>query len=45
VARETALRRIPDAEEIADVAVLLASPLARAVTGQSLDVNAGNWFE
>ena len=45
VAREMALRRIPTADEVADVAVLLASPLARAVTGQSLDVNAGNWFE
>ena len=45
VAREAALRRIPDADEIADAAILLASPLARVVTGQTLDVNAGTWFE
>ncbi len=45
VARETALKRIPTAEEIADAVVFFASPLSRAVTGQSLDVNAGNWFE
>ncbi|MCU1487167.1 MAG: short-chain dehydrogenase [Actinomycetia bacterium] len=45
VARGTALRRIPDADEIADAAVFLGSPLARAVTGQTLDVNAGSWFE
>jgi enoyl-[acyl-carrier-protein] reductase (NADH) len=45
VARGTALRHIPDADEVADAAVLVASPLARAVTGQTLDVNAGSWFE
>jgi NAD(P)-dependent dehydrogenase (short-subunit alcohol dehydrogenase family) len=45
VAKEAALRRIPDADEIADAAILLASPLARVVTGQTLDVNAGTWFE
>jgi NAD(P)-dependent dehydrogenase (short-subunit alcohol dehydrogenase family) len=38
------LRRIPTPDEIADTVVLLASPLARAVTGQCLDVNAGEYF-
>ncbi len=45
VAKETDLRRLPTPEEIADAIVFLASPLARAITGQSLDVNAGNWYE
>ncbi|MEU6412040.1 SDR family oxidoreductase [Microbispora sp. NPDC046933] len=37
------LRRLPEPEEIADAAVFLLSPLARAVTGQCLDVNCGEW--
>jgi NAD(P)-dependent dehydrogenase (short-subunit alcohol dehydrogenase family) len=45
VARETALRRIPTAEEVANAIVFLASPLASGITGPSLDVNAGNWYE
>jgi NAD(P)-dependent dehydrogenase (short-subunit alcohol dehydrogenase family) len=45
VAKETALRRIPSAEDIANAAVFFVSPLAGAITGQSLDVNAGNWFD
>jgi NAD(P)-dependent dehydrogenase (short-subunit alcohol dehydrogenase family) len=45
VASETCLHHLPDAEEIADTVVFLASDRARAVTGQSLDVNAGHWFE
>jgi NAD(P)-dependent dehydrogenase (short-subunit alcohol dehydrogenase family) len=44
VASETALRRLPTAEEVAEAAVFLASDRARAVTGQALDVNAGHWF-
>lgn len=39
IAAQSALRRIATAEEVADAAVFLASPLARAITGQSLDVN------
>lgn len=39
------LRRIATADEVANAAVFLASPMASAITGQSLDVNAGNWFE
>ena len=40
----TALGRFPSADEVADAAVFLASPMATAITGQSLDVNAGHWF-
>ncbi|MEW2359511.1 SDR family oxidoreductase [Spirillospora sp. NPDC029432] len=42
-AQTTDLRKLPDPDEIADTAVFLLSPLARAVTGQCLDVNAGEW--
>jgi NAD(P)-dependent dehydrogenase (short-subunit alcohol dehydrogenase family) len=45
VAKTTALRRIATADEIADAVIFLASPMASAITGQSLDVNAGNWYE
>jgi NAD(P)-dependent dehydrogenase (short-subunit alcohol dehydrogenase family) len=44
VAAETALRHIPTSEEIAESVVFFASDLSRAITGQSLDVNAGHWF-
>ncbi|WP_182899364.1 SDR family oxidoreductase [Microbispora sp. H10830] len=37
------LRRLPEPDEIADAAVFLLSPLARAITGQCLDVNCGEW--
>lgn len=37
------LRRLPEPDEVADVIVFLASPLARAVTGQCVDVNAGEF--
>lgn len=37
------LRRLPEPDEIADVVVFLASDLARAVTGQCLDVNCGEF--
>lgn len=41
-ASHTALRRLPTPEEIADAVVFFASDLARVITGQSLDVNAGH---
>lgn len=41
IAAETDLRRLPRPDEVADAAVFLASDLARAVTGQCLDVTAG----
>jgi NAD(P)-dependent dehydrogenase (short-subunit alcohol dehydrogenase family) len=44
IAARTALNHIPDSDEIADTVVFLASDLARAVTGQALDVNGGHFF-
>ena len=37
------LRRLPEPDEIADAVVFLASPMARAITGQCLDVNCGEY--
>ena len=37
------LGRLPEPDEIADPVVFLASPLARAITGQCLDVNCGEY--
>lgn len=37
------LRKLPEPDEIADAVVFMLSPLARAVTGQCLDVNGGEW--
>jgi NAD(P)-dependent dehydrogenase (short-subunit alcohol dehydrogenase family) len=42
-AAATDLRRLPEPDEIADAVVFLASPMARAVTGQCLDVNCGEF--
>lgn len=42
IASEIALRFIPDSAQIAGVVVFLASELACAVTGTSLDVNGGH---
>jgi NAD(P)-dependent dehydrogenase (short-subunit alcohol dehydrogenase family) len=44
LAADTPLGRIATADEVADAVLFFASPLAHAITGQSLDVNAGNWF-
>ncbi len=44
IAKDTALRRIPTADEVAEAVVFLASDRARGITGQALDVNAGNWW-
>jgi NAD(P)-dependent dehydrogenase (short-subunit alcohol dehydrogenase family) len=41
VVRDVDLRRLPEPDEIADAAVFLASDLARAITGQCLDVTCG----
>lgn len=40
----TALRYLPDGEEIARVALFLASDLSSSVTGHLLDANAGQWM-
>ena len=45
LAADTPLGRIATADEVADAVLFFASPLSHAVTGQTLDVNAGNWFE
>jgi NAD(P)-dependent dehydrogenase (short-subunit alcohol dehydrogenase family) len=37
------LGRLPEPDEIADAAVFLASGMARAITGQCLDVNCGEY--
>ncbi|WP_206518140.1 SDR family oxidoreductase [Rhodococcus sp. X156] len=37
------LRKLPEPDEIADAVVFLASPMARAITGQTLDVNCGEF--
>lgn len=44
IAGRTALRHIPDSDEIADAVVFFASSLSRAITGQALDVNGGHHF-
>jgi NAD(P)-dependent dehydrogenase (short-subunit alcohol dehydrogenase family) len=42
-AANTDLRRLPEPDEVADAVVFLCSPLARAITGQCLDVNCGEY--
>jgi NAD(P)-dependent dehydrogenase (short-subunit alcohol dehydrogenase family) len=37
------LRKLPEPDEIADAVVFLASGMARAITGQCLDVNSGEY--
>ncbi len=44
VAARTALGRIPTAAEVAEAVVFFASDRSRAITGQTLDVNAGHYF-
>jgi NAD(P)-dependent dehydrogenase (short-subunit alcohol dehydrogenase family) len=42
-AATTDLRALPEPDEIADAVVFLASGMARAITGQCLDVNCGEY--
>jgi NAD(P)-dependent dehydrogenase (short-subunit alcohol dehydrogenase family) len=42
-AANTDLRRLPQPDEIADAVVFLASSMARAITGQCVDVNCGEY--
>jgi NAD(P)-dependent dehydrogenase (short-subunit alcohol dehydrogenase family) len=44
MAADTALRRLPTPDDIADAVVFLASERARSITGQTLDVNGGRWM-
>jgi NAD(P)-dependent dehydrogenase (short-subunit alcohol dehydrogenase family) len=44
IATDTALRRLPTPDDVADAIVFLASDRARSITGQTLDVNGGRWF-
>jgi NAD(P)-dependent dehydrogenase (short-subunit alcohol dehydrogenase family) len=44
VAGETALKRLVTPEDVAGAIVFLASDLARGITGQQIDVNAGHWL-
>jgi len=39
------LKRLPEPDEIADAVVFLGSPLARAITGHTLDVNCGEYHD
>jgi NAD(P)-dependent dehydrogenase (short-subunit alcohol dehydrogenase family) len=41
VARRSALRRLPDVEEVADAVDFLLGPKARSITGTVLTVDAG----
>jgi len=42
-AATTDLRALPEPDEVADAVVFLASRMARAITGQCLDVNSGEY--
>ncbi|HEY2505269.1 MAG TPA: SDR family oxidoreductase [Streptosporangiaceae bacterium] len=42
-AKNIDLGRLPEPDEVADAVLFLASPLARAITGQCLDVNCGEY--
>jgi 3-oxoacyl-[acyl-carrier protein] reductase len=44
MAADTALRRLPTPDDLADAIVFLASDRARSITGQTLDVNGGRWM-
>ena len=44
MAADTALRRLPTPDDVADAVVFLASDRARSITGQTLDVNSGRWM-
>jgi NAD(P)-dependent dehydrogenase (short-subunit alcohol dehydrogenase family) len=44
VASRTALKRLTTSADVADAIVFLASDRARAISGISLDINAGEYF-
>jgi NAD(P)-dependent dehydrogenase (short-subunit alcohol dehydrogenase family) len=45
IAAEGVLGRIATPEEVAEAVTFFASPASSGITGQSLDVNCGQWFE
>ncbi|MDH3019792.1 SDR family oxidoreductase [Gordonia alkanivorans] len=44
-ASKSDLKRLPEPDEIADAVMFLASPMARAITGHTLDVNCGEYHD
>jgi NAD(P)-dependent dehydrogenase (short-subunit alcohol dehydrogenase family) len=44
IAREIPLGEVPPQEDIAEAIVFFASGMSRMITGQSLDVNGGEYF-
>jgi NAD(P)-dependent dehydrogenase (short-subunit alcohol dehydrogenase family) len=44
IAAEGVMNHVATSEEVAEAVTFLASPMSSAVTGQSLDVNCGQWF-
>jgi NAD(P)-dependent dehydrogenase (short-subunit alcohol dehydrogenase family) len=45
VAKDLPLRRIATSTDVAEAVLFFASDRSAAITGQSLDVNGGNWFD
>ena len=44
ILRSSALRRVPDPSDVAEAVLYLVSDRSRAVTGQLIHVNAGEWI-
>ena len=44
-AAKSDLKRLPEPDEIAEAVVFLASPMASAITGHTLDVNCGEYHD
>ena len=45
VAAEGVMNQIASPEQVASAVLFFASDMSSAITGQSLDVNCGQWFE
>ncbi|HEY2510934.1 MAG TPA: SDR family oxidoreductase [Polyangiaceae bacterium] len=45
IAAEGVLERIATPDEVAEAVTFFASPASSGITGQSLDVNCGQWFD